>query len=89
MEKNGFSCYAPAHIVHPSKEGITTTQMFTVKCLQCLALIILCYCHQFSKQIVHSPSDKVFSVVKSKQVLWKWKVQDIWWIMLKSSIYIS
>lgn len=55
MEKTGFSCYAPMHIVHPSNKGKTTTQMFTMKYVQCLAPIILCCCNQFSKQSCHCP----------------------------------
>lgn len=40
MEHTRFSWYAPAHIVHPSKKGITTTQMLRGKYVQCSALMI-------------------------------------------------
>lgn len=81
MEKTGFICSTSVHIMHPSKEGITITQMIAVKYLSS-ALILLCWCHQFSKQRCHCPlpSYAACPLWHGTVDLTEWKIND-WFCM--------
>ncbi len=73
MEKTGFSCYAPAHIVHPSNEGKATTQMFTMKCAVFSSHItVLMSTIQQAKLLLSTPPVKftLFYIFEGDQVLW-------------------